>query len=46
MHSFGGKGSGKSQLSEPKGIAWFNKTLYVADTKNNRICRFRLSTDQ
>ena len=46
MHSFGGKGLGKSQFSEPKGIAWFNKTLYVADTKNNRICRFRLSTDQ
>jgi len=46
MHSFGGKGSGKSQFSSPSGIAWFNKTLYVADTKNNRICRFRLSTDQ
>jgi DNA-binding beta-propeller fold protein YncE len=46
MHSFGGTGSGKSQFSSPSGIAWFNKTLYVADTKNNRICRFRLSTDQ
>lgn len=46
MHSFGGSGAGKSQFSSPSGIAWFNKTLYVADTKNNRICRFRLSTDQ
>lgn len=45
MQSFGGHGSSLRQFSSPAGIAWFNKTLYVSDTKNNRICRFRLSTD-
>ena len=45
MQSFGGYGSSLRQFSAPSGIAWFNKTLFVADTKNHRICRFRLSTD-
>lgn len=39
--SFGGSG----MLSEPHGVAHFNRTLYVADTGNDRIVRFRLTTD-
>lgn len=39
--SFGGAGV----LSSPHGVAHFDRTLYVADTDNNRIARFRLSTD-
>ncbi|MBK9250128.1 MAG: hypothetical protein IPM69_18970 [Ignavibacteria bacterium] len=46
MHSFGGTGKGERQFNEPKGVAWYDKTLYIADTKNNRIVRFRLSTEQ
>jgi hypothetical protein len=46
IHSFGGTGNGNRQFSSPRGIAWFNKTLYVADSRNNRIMRYRLSTDQ
>ncbi|MCG8608199.1 hypothetical protein MJD09_24845, partial [bacterium] len=33
------------QFNRPEGVAEFNKTLYIADTGNNRILRFRLSTD-
>ena len=43
--SFGGNGSGVNKFNHPKGIAYFNKTVYVADTYNNRIVRFKLSTD-
>lgn len=43
--SFGGNGSGVNKFNHPKGIAYFNKTIYVADTYNNRIVRFKLSTD-
>lgn len=39
--SFGGADVFKS----PHGVAYFNKTLYVADTDNNRIVRYVLSTD-
>ncbi len=45
QQSFGGSGSGEKQFNAPKGVAFFNRTLYVADTGNNRIVRFRLSTD-
>lgn len=40
--SFGGK----SIFNEPKGVAFYDKTLYICDSKNNRILRFKLSTDQ
>lgn len=43
--SFGGSGSSPSQFSAPLGVAFFNKTLYICDTGNNRILRFILSTD-
>lgn len=45
LQSFGRTGSGVKQFNNPNGIAIFNKTLYVADTGNNRIVRFKLSTD-
>lgn len=41
LNSFGGP----NIFNEPYGVAFFNKTLYVADTGNNRILRFILSTD-
>jgi sugar lactone lactonase YvrE len=36
---------GASQFRAPRGVASFDKTLYVADTGNDRILRFILSTD-
>jgi DNA-binding beta-propeller fold protein YncE len=39
--SFGGE----DQFNNPFSVAFFDKTLYVADTGNNRIVRFILSTD-
>jgi hypothetical protein len=43
--SFGGTGNGQNKFNNPMGVAWFNKVLYIADTDNNRIVRFKLSTD-
>jgi len=45
LFSFGGSGSGERQFNSPHGVAYFDRTLYVADTGNNRIVRFKLSTD-
>ncbi len=45
LQSFGGTGDGNKMFNSPHGIAYFNKTVYVADTGNNRIIRFKLSTD-
>jgi hypothetical protein len=42
LQSFGGP----DIFNEPHGVAFFDKTLYVADTGNNRIVRFILSTEQ
>jgi len=41
MESFGGP----KVFSSPHAVAYYDKTLYVADTDNNRILRFVLSTD-
>lgn len=43
--SFGNLGAGENQLNSPKGVSYFNKVLYIADTGNNRIVRYKLSTD-
>ncbi len=40
-YSFGGP----KQFNQPHGVAFSNRTLYIADTGNNRIVRFKLSTD-
>ena len=45
VESFGTFGSGDSQFNSPMGVAHFNKVLYISDTQNNRILRFKLSTD-
>jgi len=36
---------GSDIMRNPEGVAFFDKTLYIADTGNNRILRFILSTD-
>lgn len=41
LNSFGGS----DLFNQPQGVAFFNKTLYVADTGNDRIVRFILSTE-
>ncbi len=43
--SFGGTGDGAMQFNRPLGVAYFDRIVYVADTGNNRISRFRLNTD-
>jgi hypothetical protein len=43
--SFGGMGGGALQFDNPQGVAYAEKIVYVADTGNNRISRFKLNTD-
>ena len=43
--SFGGTGDGSRQFRSPQGVGYFNRIVYVADTGNNRLSRFRLNTD-
>lgn len=43
--SFGGTGDGALQFNNPNGISYFDRILYVADTDNHRISRYRLNTD-
>ncbi len=43
--SFGGRGAGPFQFNQPTGVAYYNRVVFVADKGNNRIMRFKLSTD-
>jgi hypothetical protein len=43
--SFGGRGSGPYQFNTPRGIAYSNRIVYVADAGNGRIVRYKLTTD-
>ena len=43
--SFGGEGAGPKQFRNPSGVAYYRAVVYVADTGNNRIARFKLTTD-
>ncbi len=43
--SFGGAGSNVNELNGPMGVSFFNKVLYIGDTENNRVVRYKLSTD-
>lgn len=45
LASFGGTGDGLTQFREPRGVAYLNKIVYVADAGNGRILRFQLTTD-
>jgi DNA-binding beta-propeller fold protein YncE len=42
---FGTEGSGERQFRGPRGLAYNNGILYIADTGNNRIVRYQLATD-
>ncbi|MEX0609475.1 MAG: hypothetical protein WD016_13350 [Balneolaceae bacterium] len=43
--SFGGTGNGPREFNNPSGVAYFKEIVYVADTGNNRIARYKLTTD-
>lgn len=45
MASFGGRGTGLTQFNQPSAVAYYRQILYVADRGNQRILRFRLTTD-
>lgn len=43
--SFGGTGSSPTEFRNPQGVAYANRILYVADTGNGRVLRFKLTLD-
>jgi hypothetical protein len=43
--SFGGLGNGPKQFNQPSGVTYFDRIVYVADKGNNRIVRYKLSSD-
>jgi hypothetical protein len=45
-YSFSKSPSGAAYFNGPYGVAYFAGTVFVADRGNNRILRFKLSTDQ
>jgi len=45
MLAFGAAGSGEKQFLSPQGICHFDGILYIADSGNNRIVRYQLTTE-
>ena len=45
LASFGGRGQGLRQFNEPRGVAYLDRIVYVADAGNGRVLRFKLTTD-
>ncbi len=43
--ALGTLGSGERQFNRPNGIAYHNGVLYIADTYNNRVVRYTLTTE-
>lgn len=43
--SFGGRGEGLSQFNSPSAVAYKNRIVWVCDTGNGRVLRFKLTTD-
>ncbi len=43
--SFGGDGFDLFHFKKCSGVAYFKGVLYIADKENNRVCRYKLSTD-
>lgn len=43
--SFGGTGSGAKQFRRPTAVAYYDNILYICDTGNGRIVRYKLSTE-
>jgi len=45
MVSFGGSGNTLMTFNRPMGVAYKNEIVYVADSGNGRVLRFKLSSD-
>lgn len=45
LSSFGGRGEGLSQFNSPSAVAYKNSIIWICDTGNGRILRFKLTTD-
>jgi hypothetical protein len=45
MASFGGRGEGLSQFNAPSAVAYKNRIVWVCDSGNGRVLRFKLTTD-
>lgn len=43
--SFGKLGNGPKEFNTPSGVAYFDRIVYVADKGNNRIVRYKLTSD-
>lgn len=43
--SFGGTGDGPTQFRSPRGVAYLDRVVYVADAGNKRLLRFKLTLD-